>query len=229
MQARPPFNADVAKRLREALGMTPTHVAYGMWAAYGLQIPPAAISAWEEGTDSPTIDEITALAGALWCSPAELLGAPRTLREHRLTHGVPLADLARRAGMSAEQYQQVEETGQWTGNDRQAAEVAEALKLPLRTQLELTGRDVVLAEMLRSAASVRWQAYVRPVTKMLPALPKRTVERVLERLNEEYHQRSFASLSWIDMYSEPDRDPAAAGREYLAQITAHFWELLDTV
>lgn len=80
--------------------------------------------------------------------------------------------------------------------------------------------------MLRSAASVRWQAYVRPMAKLLPTVPKRSLERVLERLNDEYHQRSFASLSWIDTSSETGRDPAAAGREYLRDVSAHFWALL---
>lgn len=226
MYARPPFNAAVARRLREALGMTPTHVAYGMWAAYGLRVPPDAISAWERADDSPTIDEITALAGALWCSPAELLGAPRTLREHRLAHGLPLPDLARRVGMPIRQYERIEETGQWTGSDQQAGEVADALQLPLRIRIELTGRQGDLEKILRSAASVRWQAYVRPLAKLLPTVPRRSLERVLERVNDEYHQRSFASLSWIDTSSETGKDPAAAGRAYLRDISAHFWELL---
>lgn len=206
--------------------MTPTHVAYGMWAAYGLHVPPAAVTAWERGEDSPTPRELTALAGALWCSPAELIGAPRTLREHRVARGLPLPDLARRAGIPVRQYERIEETGRWTGTDRQAAQVARTLELPLRARVELTGRKGDLEELLRSAASVRWQAYVRPVGKLLPTVPKRSLGRALERLNEEYHQRSFASLSWIDTSSETGRDPAAAGRAYLRDVSAHFWELL---
>lgn len=50
---RPPFDAEAARRLREALGMTPAHVAYGMAAAYGLRIEPAVVASWELGESSP--------------------------------------------------------------------------------------------------------------------------------------------------------------------------------
>lgn len=36
----PPFNAPAMRRLREALGMAPGHVAYGLYAQYGLRVSP---------------------------------------------------------------------------------------------------------------------------------------------------------------------------------------------
>ncbi|MDG4863789.1 helix-turn-helix transcriptional regulator, partial [Streptomyces sp. T-3] len=54
--------------------MAPGHVAYGIRASYGLHhITPDHISAWERGSAAPTATELTALAGALWCAPGELL------------------------------------------------------------------------------------------------------------------------------------------------------------
>ncbi|UGY93704.1 helix-turn-helix domain-containing protein [Streptomyces gobiensis] len=227
MQERPPFDAAAARRLRDSLGMTPAHVAYGMWAAFGLQISPAKIAAWELQEESPTEVELTALAGALWCAPSDLLGTPRSLREYRLASGFAPSDLALRIGMPSPQYERIEQTGEWTGNDRQATELAEALKLSLRAYMELTGKNAQLREMLRSAASVRWQAYVRPLCKMLPTVPQDTVERVLERLNDEFHKRSFSSLSWIDTSTETANGSVDAGRLYLDEVVEHFWAQLE--
>lgn len=206
--------------------MTPAHVAYGMRAAFGLQIGPERIAAWELQEDAPTESELTALAGALWCAPADLLGSPRTLREYRLVRGVAASDVALRIGMPAAQYEEVERTGRWEGNDRQAAELAELLGLSLRTYTELTGRSAELAEMLRGAASSRWQAYVRPVCRLLPGLEQGVVERVLEGLNDEFHRRSFSSLSWIDTSTETAQGSVDAGRVYLDEVVEDFWTRL---
>ena len=65
--------------------MGPEHVAYGLRVSYGLPyVTPDLVVAWERGIVCPTSPELTALAGVLWCSPGELIGRPRTLREHRL-------------------------------------------------------------------------------------------------------------------------------------------------
>ncbi|RBL84474.1 XRE family transcriptional regulator, partial [Streptomyces cavourensis] len=45
MHPTPPFNAPAARRLREALGMAPGHVAYGLAAQYGLRIPAETVVA----------------------------------------------------------------------------------------------------------------------------------------------------------------------------------------
>ncbi|GFE14278.1 DNA-binding protein [Streptomyces glebosus] len=217
---RPPFDAAAARRLREALGMTPAHVAYGIAAAFGIRIPPETVVSWERAESSPTEAELTALAGALWCAPGELLGAPGTLREYRLALGLAPADLALRIGMEAGAYERLEAGGTWHGNDRQAAALAEVLRLPLPALLRFTGRDGKLAELLTSAATTRWQAYVRPVGKLVP-LPKPQLQDVLQDLHAEYQTTMAATLHWGDGGSA--EESGRAGRAFLADIVAEFW------
>lgn len=201
--------------------MAPAQVAYGIWAAYGMQVTPVTITAWEHGDDSPTEAELAALAGALWCSPADLLGTPNTLREHRMARGIPASDLALQIGMEAKQYEQIEESGRWTGNERQATALGEALELPLPAFLKLTGRSEKVADMLRSAVTTRWQAYVRPLEKQLP-LPRHRIEDVLDQLHGDYHKQMYASLNWGEGTSAEESHDA--GRAFLKEILDHFWE-----
>lgn len=218
----PPFNALAARRLREALGMAPVHVAYGLRAQYGLPATPETVVAWERGVSTPDTRELTALAGVLWCSPAELLAAATTLREHRIARGWTREDFARRVGLDASSYGRMEDTGRWRGNERQTAALAEALQLTPRALMAATGRDEQLAELLRSAVAARWQAYVRPVSRMVP-LGRETVEQVLQRLHADYQSRMVATLSWGDA----TEDTGGAGRDLLDRIVDHFWSLAE--
>jgi transcriptional regulator with XRE-family HTH domain len=220
---RPPFDATAARRLREALGMAHVQVAYGIWAAYGMRISPATVAAWELGEDSPTEAELAALAGALWCSPGDLLGAPSTLREHRMARGLAATDLALEIGMDPTEYQRMEQTGRWTGNDRQAAALAKVLDLPLQAFIEVTGRADALAELLRNAVTTRWQAYVKPVTKLLP-LPRHRVEEVLQQLHSDYQSRMVGTLNWGVGTSASES--GEAGRAVLDEVLELFWERL---
>ncbi|WP_369358812.1 helix-turn-helix domain-containing protein [Streptomyces sp. cg2] len=217
---RPPFDAAAARRLREALGMTHAHVAYGIWAAYGIRMEPAAVASWELEESTPTEAELAALAGALWCAPAELLGTPGTLREFRMALGLAPADLALRIGMDQAAYERLEDGGRWTGTDRQAAALAAELALPLPALVRFTGREDRLVELLTSAATTRWQGYVRPVGKVAP-LPKEQLQKTLEELHEEYHARMTASLSWTG--GEAPDESGRAGRDFLDGVLAEFW------
>ncbi|MFJ9849956.1 helix-turn-helix domain-containing protein [Streptomyces sp. NPDC101150] len=218
---RPPFNAEAARRLREALGMTPENVAYGMAAAFGLRISPAMVASWERGEDTPTSTELTALAGALWCAPGELLGAPGTLREYRLALGLAADDVALRIGMERRAYERLEDGGKWTGNERQAAALAEALQLPLPALIRFTGQDAKLTELLTSAVTTRWQAYVRPVGKLVP-LPKERIQEVLQELHGDYQSGMAGTLNWGG--GDGADASGKAGRAFLAGILADFWE-----
>ncbi|MFF0437069.1 helix-turn-helix domain-containing protein [Streptomyces sp. NPDC004327] len=193
------------------------HVAYGLRAQYGLLVTPETVMAWERGRIAPTSQELTALAGVLWCSPAELLAAATTLREHRMARALAPEDLARRLGLDPAAYVRMEESGQWRGNERQTAALAEALGLGPRALLTATGGDEKLAALLRDGATTRWQAYVKPVVKLLP-LPKRTVENALQRLHADYHARMAATSSWGASGATGDE-----GRTYLDGIMDHFW------
>lgn len=220
----PPFDALAARRLREALGMAPGHVAYGMRAQYGMEVGPDLVTAWERGLRSPTARELAALAGVLWCAPAELLYAARTLREHRTARGLSAADLARRVGLGADAYLRMEESGRWRGTERQSAALTDELKLSPRQFVTATGRDDELAELLRSAVTTRWQAYVRPLAKLVP-VPRAALEDVLPRLHGDYQSRMVATLGWGG--SEGGAGDGASGREFLEVIVRHFWERVE--
>ncbi|MEV0924460.1 helix-turn-helix domain-containing protein [Streptomyces spongiicola] len=201
--------------------MAPGHVAYGLRAQYGLHVAPDTVVAWERGLQAPESRELTALAGVLWCSPGELLGMPQSLREHRIARALDPEELARRVGMDPSTYRRMEDAGRWRGNERQTAALAETLSLTPRELLTATGRGEELAELLRSAATTRWQAYVRPVAKMLP-LPRRRLEDALQRLHADYHARMAATSSW-----GASAGSGKSGRDFLDRIAEHFWALLS--
>ncbi|MEU9699784.1 helix-turn-helix transcriptional regulator [Streptomyces sp. NPDC047981] len=198
--------------------MAPGHVAYGLRAQYGLAVAPETVIAWERGRLAPSAQELTALAGVLWCAPGELIADATTLREHRMARGLPSDELARRVGLDGPGYLRMEESGRWRGNERQTAALAEVLGLGPRELVQVTGRADELAALLRDAATTRWQAYVRPVVKLLP-LPKRILESALQRLHTDYHAKMAATSSWGASGGSGD-----AGREYLDGIVAHFWD-----
>ncbi|MFF1676668.1 helix-turn-helix domain-containing protein [Streptomyces sp. NPDC058256] len=205
--------------------MGPEHVAYGMRASYGLPyVTPDLVAAWERGIAEPSAPELTALAGVLWCSQGELIGAPRTLREHRVARGLATEDLARAVGLELLAYQRMEESGEWRGNERQSTTLAEVLELSLPDFITVTGRDDKLAELLRSAMTTRWQAYVRPVGKMVP-LDRRLLEGALEEMHTEYQGQMVASLSWGG--GSAATDAGESGRDFLDQIVGHFWSMVQ--
>ncbi|WP_443065467.1 XRE family transcriptional regulator [Streptomyces sp. NBC_00536] len=204
--------------------MAPGHVAYGLRAQYGLLVDPETVMAWERGEIPPSSTEVTALAGVLWCSPGELLAEPVTLREHRIARGVAPEELARRVGLEPAAYQKMEDTGRWKGNERQSATLSSLLGLSLAQFVAATGKQDELAELLRNAVTTRWQAYVKPLTKLLP-VPKPQLERVLELLHGDYQSRMLSTLSWGGAGGRPDSGDA--GREFLAEIVDRFWELAN--
>ncbi|MEU5433245.1 helix-turn-helix transcriptional regulator [Streptomyces sp. NPDC020719] len=220
----PPFNAPAMRRLREALGMAPGHVAYGLYAQYGLRVSPETVLLWERGLATPGSRELTALAGVLWCSPGDLMAAAATLREHRMARGLSAEDLARRVGVEAGAYLKMEESGRWRGNERQSQALSEALGLSLREYVTATGQEDELAELLRSAVTTRWQAYVRPATKLLP-LPRHHLQDVLEQLHTDYQGRMVSTMSWGTSGTPADQTTGDAGREFLDRIVDHFWAL----
>ncbi|ANP49515.1 transcriptional regulator with XRE-family HTH domain [Streptomyces griseochromogenes] len=220
----PPFNAPAARRLRAALGMGPEHVAYGMRASYGLPyVTPDLVIAWERGVTAPSNPELTALAGVLWCSPGELLGRPRSLREHRITRAVAPEDVAHAVGMDLRAYLRAEESEQWPGSERQSAALARVLELALPDFVAVTGREAKLAELLHSAVTTRWQAYVRPVMKVAP-LDKAVVEDVLQELHKDYQGHMAATLSWGGGSS----GASESGRDFLDRIVENFWAAVES-
>ncbi len=204
--------------------MGPEHVAYGMRASYGLPyVTPDLVTAWERGTASPSSPELTALAGALWCSPGELIGRPHTLREHRIARGIAPEDVARTVGLDLAAYLRMEESGTWRGNERQSAALAQALQLALPDFVAVTGREAKLADLLHSAVSTRWQAYVRPVMKLAP-VDTGVLEDVLQELHQDYQGHMAATLSW----GGGSRSASESGKEFLDRIVESFWAAVES-
>ncbi|MEU1125900.1 helix-turn-helix transcriptional regulator [Streptomyces sp. NPDC005899] len=202
--------------------MAPGHVAYGLGAQYGLQITAETVMAWERGVALPGERELTALAGVLWCAPGELMAAASTLREHRVTRDLSVEDLARTLGMTAASYQRVEESGRWRGNERQALALCEALDLSAAQFLTATGRNEELSQLLTRAATTRWQAYVRPVAKLVP-LDRVLVQDVLEQLHTDYQALMVSTLSWNTAGRDRSGTGGEAGREFLDRVVERFW------
>jgi len=224
----PPFDATAARALRAALGMGPEHVAYGMRTSFGLpHVTPALVVAWERGAATPDTAELRALCGVLWCSPDDLIGAPRTLREHRVAGGLAAEDVARAVGLELLAYVRMEEADEWRGNDRQSATLAEVLDLSPAELVTVTGREPRLAEMLRGAVTTRWQEYVRPVGKLLP-MQRRTVGHALRALHTEYRRQVTVPRGPGDGAASGAGDDA--GRDFLDRIVDRFWSAvrLDT-
>ncbi|QTE00969.1 hypothetical protein S1361_26795 [Streptomyces cyanogenus] len=203
--------------------MGPEHVAHGMRVSYGLPyVTPDLVIAWERGTAAPSHPELTSLAGVLWCSPGELFGRPQTLREHRIARAVAPEDVARAVGVDVRSYLRMEESGQWRGNERQSAVLAQVLDLALPDFVAVTGRGAKLADLLRSAVTTRWQAYVRPVRKLAPLDPD-VLEGALQELHEDYQGHMAATLSW----GGGSRSASESGREFLDRIVENFWAAVE--
>ncbi|MDX2547026.1 helix-turn-helix domain-containing protein [Streptomyces sp. WI04-05B] len=226
MPPTPPFDAHAARRLRLALGMGPEHVAYGMRVSYGLPyVTPDHVIAWERNLMAPGASELTALAGVLWCAPSELIGRPHTLREHRVARGLSAEDVARAVGFELLVYARMEEKDEWRGTERQSAILAEVLDLSLPDLITLTGLDGRLAGLLRGAVTTRWQAYVRPVNKVVP-LNRRLLESTLQELHRYYQGQMAATLTWAD--GSAATGASHIGRDFLDRIVEHFWARLES-
>ncbi|GGY48253.1 DNA-binding protein [Streptomyces djakartensis] len=199
--------------------MTPEHVAHDMRVSYGHpRITPDHVMAWERGAAAPSGPELTALAGVLWCSPGELIGRPRTLREHRIARGLAPEDVARVVGHELHAYLHMEETDTWRGTDRQSAALAHLLGLRLPDLVTVTGRDARLGDLLRSAVMNRWQAHVRQVSKLVP-LERHFLESALRALHQDYQGHMAATLSRGGGRS----DAGDLARDFLDRIVDHFW------
>ncbi|MFD6324151.1 XRE family transcriptional regulator [Streptomyces sp. NPDC058442] len=214
-----PFNARAARTLRGKVGMAPGHVAYGMRASYGLtHITPDHITAWERGVALPTATELTALAGALWCSPSDLMGAPRTLREHRIASGFAAEDVARVTSLRLHDYLHMEETGRWAGDRRQSAKLGALLGLPPRDFVAITGGEAELTRLLAEAVSTRWQAHIRDIARLL-SMERRELQDPLRVMHAEYQTLMAATLS----RGGGANTSGEQGRRYLDDIVDHFW------
>ncbi|KPC83347.1 MULTISPECIES: hypothetical protein [Streptomyces] len=195
------------------------HVAYGMRASFGTAyVTPEHVAAWESGTAMPSAAELAALAGALWCHPRELMGRPRTLREHRIAQGVAPEDVARGTGLALDAYVRMEEAGRWTGDKRQSAKLGSVLRLPPRDFIAVTGLEGELARLLTEAVTTRWQAHVRAIAKLI-SVERKQLHEPLDSMYHEYQALMAATLSRAGGSTASGED----GRRYLEEVVDHFW------
>ncbi|MFF4330546.1 transcriptional regulator [Streptomyces sp. NPDC001591] len=181
----PPFSPAEARAARLRLGMTPGQVAAAM-AQLGVDRPPEAVHAWEAGTVPPSEPELLALADALWCPVAVLMGVrPGTLREHRLARGFTAERLALRIGMDPYAYARAEAEHRWPGTDHHTVLLADALGLATEDLVELLDRDGELVGLLRQAVEGRWKTHVAQLAHLAQA-DERRVARALRALHREY-------------------------------------------
>ncbi|MEV3927937.1 helix-turn-helix transcriptional regulator [Streptomyces sp. NPDC049944] len=202
--------------------MAPGHVAYGLGAQYGMRITAETVMAWERGTATPGERELMALAGVLWCAPGELLSAASTLRDHRLARDLALDEVARALGMTVAAYQKIEDSGRWRGNERQAVALCDTLDMSAAQFLTATGRNEELAGLLTRAVTTRWQAYVRPVDRLVP-LDRILVQDVLEQLHTDYQALMVSTLSWNTTGRDRAGTAGEEGREFLDRVVEEFW------
>ncbi|MFE9699206.1 XRE family transcriptional regulator [Streptomyces sp. NPDC006270] len=202
--------------------MAPGHVAYGMRASFGTShVSPEHVIAWERGTHVPSAAELTALAGALWCRPSELMGRPSTLLEHRIARGVSAEDVARATGLTLGAYTHMEEAGLWTGDKRQSVKLGEVLGLPPRDFIAITRLEDDLARLLTDAVSTRWQAHIRDIAKLV-SMDRRDLKSPLSAMHQEYQGLMAATLSRAGGATASGED----GRRYIENIVDHFWARL---
>ncbi|MER6019851.1 XRE family transcriptional regulator [Streptomyces anulatus] len=202
--------------------MAPGHVAYGMRASFGTShVGPEHVIAWERGTHVPDAAEFTALAGALWCQPSELMGHPRTLLEHRIARGVSAEDVARATGLTLDAYLAMEESGQWAGDKRQSVHLGEVLSLPPRDFIAITRLEDELARLLAEAVSTRWQAHIRDIAKLV-SMERRDLKGPLSAMHQEYQGLMAATLSRAGGTTASGED----GRRFIENIVDQFWTRL---
>ncbi|MEU4658867.1 helix-turn-helix transcriptional regulator [Streptomyces sp. NPDC023723] len=212
-QPASPFDPLAAHRLRTALGMGPEHVARDMRVSYGLPyVGPDLVLAWERGEALPAAAELTALAGALWCAPTDLVARPRTLLEHRVARGLPPEEVARATGVDPRSYLRMEERQAWRGTDRQSTALAGLLGLSLPDLVTVAGNEERLTELLRAAVTGRRPGgQTRAISKLVPLLDRGVLEDVLVELHAEYQARLATPL----------------GRELRDRVLEYFWSAVE--
>ncbi len=188
-------------------GIGRTRRAYRMRASYGLPYvtPDLVLSLSERGQTPPSGPELTALASVLVFARVN-----SSARQGRCVSTACHAGWPRRTSPVPSALNSSPTSGwrrptEWRGNDRQSVVLADTLELSLRDFITVTGRDDKVAELLRSAVTTRWQAYVRPVGKMIP-LDRRLLEDVLQAMHSEYQGQMVATLSWSGGSAAADAD-----------------------
>ncbi|WP_405361673.1 helix-turn-helix transcriptional regulator [Kitasatospora sp. NBC_00085] len=215
-----PFSPAAARAHRAGLGLTPERVAEGM-AAHGVRLLPAHVLGWESGELRPTEEEFIALARALWCPPAQLMGVlPAGLRDFRVARELNQEHAARRIGMALHHYRRAEATGVWDGDQEQTYALARVLGLTLRELVAVTGRREELDQRLRQCVDGRWQAHVRAIGRIVPVHEGDLAAVLTVLQNENQVSSHWGAGSWGPPV------PVARSEQPEQPLGERFWELL---
>jgi hypothetical protein len=205
------FDAAAAHRIRTALGLGPEEVAHGMRTACGLgHVTPELVTAWERGEVRPGRDELTGLAGMLRCSPADLAGRPRTLREHRLARGLTPEEVASATGPDVLVHLRVEQENVWRGGDRPTQLLRALFRLDRADLVGICGRHAKPSLLLRETFTARGTGPARAVARTA-SLDRRVVDVALRRLRAGHtaapDPEAFAAQA-VDRFREVVRGSA---------------------
>ncbi|MFJ9518859.1 XRE family transcriptional regulator [Kitasatospora sp. NPDC101801] len=210
-----PFSPAAARSHRAGLGLTPDQVVEGM-AAHGVRLLPMHVLGWETGEFRPSEEEFIALARALWCPPAQLMGAaPANLRDFRVARELSQDQAAQRIGVTLRAYEHAELTGKWGGDAGQTYALGHVLGIGLRMLVRVTNRQEDLDRCLRQCVDGRWQSQVKPVARLVP-VPRPVLEQTLAEFQGEY----LVPMHWGSAPSQAEQRPVLPHAE-------RFWELLS--
>jgi len=116
------FRVDKLRKRREAAGLSLRK------AAELAGVSTTAWAAWERGRYAPRPDRLAAVAAAVGCQPADLVGAAKTLADYRILAGLNRPQLAARLGVTQQTVAQWE-AGEMPVAPGRAADLASALDI----------------------------------------------------------------------------------------------------
>ncbi|MFD4377012.1 XRE family transcriptional regulator [Streptomyces sp. NPDC058486] len=215
----PPFAPARATAMRTHLGLTLGQVAWAVAAYRGSPLHPDLVGAWEAGTAVPDSAQVQALAAALWCSPADLVGEATTLAQCRTVAGLTVNETATALGITRGRWEEAERRNRWQGTPAQTAALLRTLCPPPACFVAACGTAAQLRVLLREAVTTWWPHYVGPLTRIVPLDPA-VLRHALERLHLVYQRLEGAT-------GGPPRQAAEArAADFLERIDLYLWHQL---
>ncbi|MGW6537890.1 helix-turn-helix domain-containing protein [Streptomyces sp. NPDC055051] len=222
--ALPPFAPARAAAVRDQLGLTTGQVAWAVAAYCGSPVHPELVRAWETGTATPENIHVKALAAALWCSPADLVGEATTLAQCRTVAGLTLNETAAALGITRDQWEKAERRNRWQGTPVQTQALLRTLCPPPPCFVAACGRSEQLRVLLREAVTTWWPTYVGPLARIVPLDPA-VLRHVLERLHLTYQRWEGATGGRAQQAVKAE----ARAADFLEHIDQHLWQHLREV
>ncbi|MEU8760115.1 helix-turn-helix transcriptional regulator [Streptomyces sp. NPDC048659] len=214
----PPFAPARAAALRGRLGLTLGQVAWAVAAYCGSPVHPGLVEAWENGTATPESGHVKALAAALWCSPADLVGEAATLAQCRTVAGLTVSETATALGLTRGQWEDAERRDRWQGTPAQTDALLRVLCPPPACYVAACGNSARLRVLLREAATTWWPPYAEALARIVPLDPA-LLRHALERLHLTYQR-------WEGAAGGSPREAALAearAADFLERVDLYLW------